>query len=129
MAEVSTFIALGWQPPANILDAFTEFRNGTNGLLSAWKWAARGIGILWPAWHGGLQKTPVAKAVHRADDMDRDGTAARPRPTGEADTLYLVKLLERLWPRIVLDDALLRGDYMRALAMSSGKYTARSTHL
>jgi hypothetical protein len=34
----------------------------------------------------------------------------------EADTLSLVQLLERMWPRIVLDDALLRGAYMRALA-------------
>jgi hypothetical protein len=30
-AEMSCFIALGWEPPANLVDLYAEFRNATNG--------------------------------------------------------------------------------------------------
>ena len=47
-AEVGCHLALGWPPPANVLDLYVEFRNQSNGLITPC-----GAGLLGAlAWYG-----------------------------------------------------------------------------
>jgi hypothetical protein len=116
VAEVSTFIALGWTPPVCILDLFTEFRNVTNGLK-----LEHGNGLLSALDCYGLPSMSAAeKEAGRHLVMGRTFYTEIERKRiieyCEADTASLVGLLDRMWADLDLEDALLRGEYMRALA-------------
>ncbi len=116
-AEFGVFLALGWPLPVNVVDLYVEFRNLSNGhrppnakndLLAALR-------------HFGL---PFCDAV---DKLEMRELAKRGGPfTGEEIRALLdychsdVRALEHLWLAIEagLDlSALIRGDYMKALAI------------
>jgi hypothetical protein len=116
IAEISTLLALGLPPPLNWLDLFTEFRVATNGFKPE-----HGNGLLSALeCHGLPSMSAGEKEANRRLVMDHTiythEQKVRIDAYCEKDTMSLVGLTERMWPGLDLDDALLRGDYMRALA-------------
>jgi DNA polymerase-1 len=115
-AELGCFRAYGWPKPANILDAFVEFRNRTNGLA-----LPAGAGLVGALTYFGLdtigaqEKDELRKLIlaggpwsesDRAEILDYCAT----------DVDALARLLPAMLPRIDLPRALLRGRYMAAAA-------------
>ena len=123
-AELGTFKALGWKPPTNILDLFTEFRDRTNftrrrgdkkPVLPA------GRGLVGALTYFGLDAIA-------AEEKDRLRLLVLRGPPWtesereeildycETDTIPMEKLLLAMLPHIDLPRALLRGRYMAAAA-------------
>ena len=102
-AEIGCFLALGWEPPARILDLFTEFRAETNGLSPP-----HGNGLLGALGYfglpmiGGDEKTSMRDLVltggPRADD---EQAAILDYCQGDVDALlrFLPAMAGWLWPR------------------------------
>ena len=115
-AELGCFHALGWQPPANVLDLFTEFRARTNGtdwlegrsLIAALQYFnVDGIGATEKQGMRELiLRGPPWTEQQRADILDYCAS----------DVYALERLLPRMLPEIDLPRALQRGRYMRAAA-------------
>ncbi len=115
-AELGCFHALGWQPPANVLDLFTEFRARTNGtdwlegrsLIAALQYFnVDGIGATEKQGMRELVlRGPPWTEQQRADILDYCAS----------DVYALERLLPRMLPEIDLPRALQRGRYMRAAA-------------
>jgi DNA polymerase-1 len=114
-AEVGCHLALGWPVPANLFDAFTEFRNHTNGLK-----LTSGSGLLGALVHFGIDAMDAAtKEAMRA--LAAKGSWTTEEKTAllaycEADVTSTVRLLERLLPHVECERALLRGKYMGVAA-------------
>lgn len=115
-AEISCFLALGWPVPERILDLFAEFRNMTNGVQ-----LPHGKTLLAAMAHFGLN---CIDAVEK-DEMRQLAIRGGPYTPDEelalldyckGDVDCLSQLLGRMWPRIDLPRALLRGRYMVAVA-------------
>jgi hypothetical protein len=115
-AELGCFHALGWQPPANVLDLFTEFRARTNGtdwlegrsLLSALQYFnVDGIGA--------IEKQGMRELILRGVPWSDEQRAAI-LDYCASDVYALERLLPRMLPDIDLPRALQRGRYMRAAA-------------
>ena len=115
-AEMDCFHVLGWAPPANVLDLFTEFRCLTNGLR-----LAHGSGLLGALMHYGL---PCIGGEQKDVMRDLILTGGPWSPAEqlaildycETDVVALANLLTAMqvdidWPR-----ALLRGRYMQAVS-------------
>jgi DNA polymerase I len=120
-AEIGCFLALGWDPPARILDLYAEFRNESNGLARP-----LGNGLLAAlAWHGigsitKDEKTDTRALILRGGPWD-DAERARIMGYCQSDVDVLGPLLERMLPGIRarrhgLGQALMRGRYMTAVA-------------
>jgi hypothetical protein len=129
-AELGCFLELGWHPPANVLDLYVAFRLETSG-----RPPKNGHGLLGALLHFGL---PGGVSQLRKDEM-RD-LAARGGPYTaaeradlmsycEMDVAALARLLPVMRPLIEsprvpqasvrarsFDHALLRGEYMKAVA-------------
>lgn len=115
-AEMTCFLALGWQLPDNLLDLFAEFRCRTNGRL-----VPAGNGLLGALTYFGLD----AMAAQEKEDMRQLVLSGGPWGAGqqqaildycESDVVALAKLLPAMadgidWPR-----AQVRGAYMQAVA-------------
>jgi DNA polymerase-1 len=115
-AEIGCFLALGWKPPARILDLFTEFRNLTNGRPTV-----GGAGLVGALMHFGLDTIGAVSKDEMRMLALRGGpwTAAEQSSLTsycEGDTLALERLLPVILPHIDLPRALLRGRYMAAAA-------------
>ncbi len=115
-AEVGCFLALGWTPPQNVLDLFTEFRTLTNGGT-----VPCGNGLLGALAYFGLPSIEAAEKDSMRQLAERGG----PWTPAERDALLdycasdvdsLARLLPAMEPRLDLERALLRGRYMRAVA-------------
>lgn len=115
-AEVGCHLALGWRPPTNVLDLYTEFRVKTNGLPTP-----SGAGLLGACVYHGLD----AMAAAEKDEMRHLALRGGPWTPEEARALLdycesdvncLARLLPKMVPRIDLPRALLRGRYMVAAA-------------
>jgi DNA polymerase-1 len=116
-ADIGSFLALGWPLPANVVDLYVEFLNLTNGLRSP---KAKN-GLFNALLHFGL---PFGDAVEKREMRE---LARRGAPFTPAEMRALVEYcqsdvfaLEVLWSAIEvrLDaSALIRGDYMKALAV------------
>jgi DNA polymerase-1 len=115
-AEFGCFHALGWRPPARVLDLFFEFRAATNGLP-----VPSGNGLLGalvyhglPAMEGAEKETMRALAIRGGPftDAERDALLAY----CAEDVAALARLLPAMLPRIDLPRALLRGRYAWAAA-------------
>jgi hypothetical protein len=115
-AELSCFLALGWQAPANVVDLFVEHRVATNGLELVYgnsligALALRGLANL-----DGARKDSMRDLVLRQDAWS-ESEAAAVLDYCAADVAAAVRLFDRMastvdWPR-----ALLRGRYMTAVA-------------
>ncbi|MCH9732728.1 MAG: DNA polymerase I [Actinomycetia bacterium] len=120
-AEISCFLELGWPAPTRILDPYGEFRNATNGTT-----LAAGRGLLGALSHHGISSiTSAQKNEERALVMDGGPWSAdeqkRILDYCQTDVDPIGALLERMLPGIQahpygLDQALLRGRYMAAVA-------------
>ena len=123
-AEMGSFKALGWKPPINILDLFTEFRDRTNftrrkgdkkTILPA------GRGLVGALTYFGLD------AIAAEEKERLRLLCLRGGPWSESerqeildycatDTIPMEQLLSAMLPNIDLPRALLRGRYMAAAA-------------
>src|SRR5258708_6409611 len=115
-AELGCHLAWGWPMPARILDLFTEFRCGTNGLS-----VPAGNGLIGALTAFGLD---TMGATEKKELQTAIGNGTWPgRYTPEeisgycmSDVDALARLLPVMAPRIDLPRALLRGRYMAAAA-------------
>ena len=121
-AEMSCFLQLGWQMPVNVLDLYTEFRSETNGLV-----LPHGRGLL------GALSYHALSSITKEEKQDMRDLVLAGGPWTEqqrhdivaycqGDVDCLGPLLERMLPRITacprgLDNALLRGEYMKTVAV------------
>jgi DNA polymerase-1 len=117
-AEVGCHLALGWQPPENILDLFVEFRNITNGL-----YVPHGSGLVGALKHFGLPSLELETKDAMRQRVMRGGPYSEADRKAiieycESDVVSLAKLLPIILLKIEhgLDRALIRGRYMRAAA-------------
>jgi hypothetical protein len=115
-AEWGCYLALGWPPPANVLDLFSELRCLTNG-----RRLPHGAGLLGALAHFGLDAMSVvekeelrALALRGGPYLDAERQALLDYAQADADAL--ARLLPRMLPRIDLPRALLRGRYTVAAA-------------
>jgi hypothetical protein len=115
-AEIGCFLALGWEPPPNVLDLFTEFRARTNG--TDW---LEGRGLLAALGYfnidgiGTIEKRGMRELILRSGPWsakERDDIL----DYCASDVYALERLLPRMMPDIDLPRALQRGRYMRAAA-------------
>src|SRR2546426_2562021 len=115
-AELGCYRVLGWRMPERILDLFTEFRCGTNGLA-----VPTGNGLIGALTAFGLD---TMGATEKKELQTAIGNGTWPgRYTPEEildycmnDVDALARLLPAMAPRIDLPRALLRGRYMAAAA-------------
>jgi hypothetical protein len=115
-AELGCHLALGWPMPARILDLFTEFRCGTNGLS-----VPAGNGLIGALTAFGLDTMGTTEKKELQTAIGSGTWPGRYTPEeildycmGDVDAL--ARLLPAMAPRIDLPRALLRGRYMAAAA-------------
>jgi DNA polymerase I len=115
-AELGCHLALGWPMPARILDLFTEFRCGTNGLT-----VPAGNGLICALTAFGLDTVGATEKKEMQEAIGNGTWPGRYTPEeildycmGDVDAL--ARLLPVMAPRIDLPRALLRGRYMAAAA-------------
>ena len=115
-AELDCFHVLGWAPPANVLDLFTEFRCLTNGLP-----LAHGSGLLGALLYFGLPSIAGEQKDTMRDLILSAGPWSQAEQTAildycESDVVALAHLLTTLQDQIDWPRALLRGRYMQAVS-------------
>lgn len=121
-AEMACFLQLGWPLPVRVLDLYTEFRVLTNGLS-----LPLGDGLLGAMSAFGLSAMAPAEKTHMRDRILAGGPWSQADKQGilaycADDVDALVRLLPAMEPNIAaptkrLGQALLRGRYMRAVAV------------
>jgi hypothetical protein len=115
-AELGVFKASGWQPPAYVLDLFTEFRARTNGLPTP-----NGASLLGALTYFGLdgigleEKRELQALVLSGGPWSEEQWADIIRYCW-TDVAALERLLPIMLPQIDLPRALLRGRFMKAAA-------------
>jgi hypothetical protein len=115
-AEIGCHLALGWEIPANIVDLYAEFRSLTNGFT-----IPCGAGILGALSYFGLGGIQALEKDSMRELAMRGGPFTAEERTAlldycETDVEALTRLLPKMWPRIDLPRALLRGRYMAVAA-------------
>jgi DNA polymerase family A len=115
-AEMDCFHVLGWGPPANILDLFTEFRCLTNRLR-----LAHGSGLLGALMHYGLSSIGSEQKDAMRDLILTGGPWSFAEQLSildycETDVVALADLLTAMQDQIDWPRALLRGRYMQAVS-------------
>jgi hypothetical protein len=115
-AELGCHLALGWPMPERILDLFTEFRCGTNGLT-----VLAGNGLIGALTAHGLDAMDATEKEGMRDLVLRGGPWSDEERAAileycMSDVDSLTRLLPAMAPRIDLPRALLRGRYMAAAA-------------
>jgi len=115
-AEMGCHLSLRWDLPANVLDLYCEFRNLTNGrptpcgdgLLGALTWfGLSGFEV--------VEKESMRKLALRGGPWSPEEKMAL-LAYSESDVAALAKLLPRMKPSLDMPRALLRGQYMKAVA-------------
>jgi DNA polymerase I len=115
-AELGCHLALGWPMPTRILDLFTEFRCGTNGLT-----VPAGNGLIGALTAFGLDTMGTTEKKEMQEAIGNGTWEGRYTPEEiltycMSDVDALARLLPVMAPRIDLPRALLRGRYMAAAA-------------
>ena len=115
-AEMDCFHVLGWAPPVNVLDLFTEFRCLTNGLRLAY-----GSGLLGALMHFGLPSIGGEQKDAMRDLILTGGPWSSAEELAildycETDVVALDNLLTAMQDQIDWPRALLRGRYMQAVS-------------
>lgn len=115
-AEVGCHLALGWPPPANIIDLCAEFRLMTNGLPTPC-----GKGLLGALIYFGIEHLDAAEKAEMQALAQRGGPWTDEERWAllnycESDVRALERLLPRMMPALDIERALLRGRYMAAAA-------------
>jgi DNA polymerase I - 3''-5'' exonuclease and polymerase domains len=116
-AEMNCFLSLGWPFPCYVLDLFVEFRNMTNGQKRK-----QGNGLLDTLFYFGLDGLEAVEKDEMRQLAIQGGPYTREEKNAlldycESDVRSLEKLLDRMISHIDLPRALLRGCYMKAVAM------------
>jgi DNA polymerase I-like protein with 3'-5' exonuclease and polymerase domains len=115
-AEFLCHLQLGWALPASVVDLFAEFRAVTNG-----RTLVSGAGLLGALAHYGLD----ALAAHEKESMRELALRGGPYSGSErralldycaSDVDALRRLLGPMEKNLDIDRALIRGDYMKAVA-------------
>jgi DNA polymerase I len=115
-AELRCHLALGWPMPARILDLFTEFRCGTNGLtIPAGNKLIGALTAFGLDTMGASEKKEIQEAIGNGTWIGRY-TQEEILDYCMGDVDALARLLSAMLPRIDLPRALLRGRYMVAAA-------------
>jgi DNA polymerase I len=119
-AELSCFLALGWEFPCNVLDAYVENVAVINGRTDIWPSKGR------PNLLAALELWDLPSRSKAYKDEMRDLILSTPDPTAEQrqaiqnynrdDVVDTVALLGALAPTIDLPRALFRGRYIAAVA-------------
>jgi DNA polymerase I len=115
-AELGCHLALGWPMPMRVLDLFTEFRCGTNGITTPagnkliGALTAFGLDTM-----GASEKKEMQEAIGNGTWVGRY-TQEEILDYCMGDVDALARLLPAMLPRIDLPRALLRGRYMAAAA-------------
>src|SRR3954447_17252368 len=114
-AELGCHLALGWPPPARVLDLYAEFRNVANGL-----YPPNGFGLLGAlVWFGldamdAAEKESMRELAIRGGPWTEEEREALLAYCG-SDVLALEKLLRAMLPELDLSRAVAcRGRYMAA---------------
>lgn len=115
-AEMGCHLALGWPLPANVLDLYAEFRNGTNGYPTPC-----GNGLLGALVAHGLDAMDATEKDEMRQLAIRGGPWTDDEKADllaycESDVNALARLLPRMLPTLDMPRALLRGQYMKAVA-------------
>jgi hypothetical protein len=115
-AELGCFRALSWPMPQRILDLFTEFRCGTNGLA-----VPAGNGLIGALTAFGLDTMGATEKKELQTAIGNGTWPGRHTPQEISDYCMsdvdaLARLLPVMAPRIDLPRSLLRGRYMAAAA-------------
>jgi len=116
-AELKCHLVLGWPLPANVVDFYAEFRCQTNG-----RKVFAGNSLLGALEYFGLNSMSVVDKKEMRDLALRGGPWSE-RERGELldycaeDTTALARLFPKLTANMNIQDALLRGAYMRALSV------------
>ena len=116
-AEMLCFKAMGWQPPANLLDLYVEFRRKYNGLF-----LKAGHGLNGALIQHGLCAVPDKKEMREL--AMREGSSHNYTNSErialidycQGDVTALVQLLPKMEKHIDFPRALLRGQYMIGVA-------------
>jgi len=115
-AEFSCHLARKWPLPTHILDLYTEFRNLTNGLpLPCGKGLIGALTYFGVDSIGALQKEAMRDLILSGGPWSNDDREAI-LDYCQSDVSALVLLLEKMAPKLNLKRALLRGQYMAAVA-------------
>ena len=115
-AELDCFHQLGWTPPVNVLDLFTEFRCLTNGLR-----LSHGSGLLGALLHFKLPSISGEQKDSMRDLVLTGGPWHELQQTEildycETDVVALAHLLSAMHEQIDWPRALVRGRYMKAVS-------------
>jgi DNA polymerase-1 len=115
-AELDCFHVLGWAPPVNVLDLFTEFRCLTNGLR-----LGHGSGLLGALMHYGLPSIGGEQKDVMRDLILTGGPWSSAEELAildycETDVVALDNLFTAMQGQIDWPRALLRGRYMQAVS-------------
>jgi DNA polymerase I len=114
-AEIGCFLELDWPLPTNILDLFTEFRCATNGLGAQSSLLAALAHYRIPAAINAGEKDKMRKLVLQQTEWSEQ----QKREISDycaSDVVSLAALYRRMGPMIAIEQALLRGRYMAAVA-------------
>lgn len=115
-AEFSCHLVLKWPLPVNILDLFTEFRNQTNGIpLPCGEGLIGALAYFGIDSIGALQKQTMRDLILSGGPWNTDEHEAILNYC-ESDVIALTLLLEKLNPKLKLERALLRGQFMGTAA-------------
>ena len=116
-AEIGCFLELGWALPVNVVDLYVEFRVATNGVPPA-----HGNGLLGALLHYGVaggmasdEKADMRELILSQGPWDEE-QRLKIVDYCESDVRSLAKLIPAMLPNIDLSRAILRGEYMCAVA-------------
>jgi len=127
-AEWKTFIALGWELPPNVLDLYFEHLRGINGVWRGGQYLRSvGTGLVDALAHFGEDSLSHEEKQDERDYIIQNGVIPPSGISADAhhhriidycwsDVLGTKKLLPHMFAYIDLDQALLRGDYSKAVA-------------
>jgi hypothetical protein len=115
-AEIGCFLSLGWALPKNVLDLFAEFRCLSNGSTPP-----HGSGLIGALLHFGIRSIDAEEKNYMRDLILSRGPWSREECKQildycESDVTALIKLLPVMMELIDHPRALLRGEYMVAVA-------------
>lgn len=116
-AEMGCHLALGWDTPVNVLDLYVEFRNLTNGLdlISGDRSLLGALGFFGLDAMEAVEKEAMRALALRGGEYTNSEKSALIAYC-ESDVDSLEKLLPKMLPQLNLQQALIRGRYMPAVA-------------
>ncbi len=127
-AEWKTFIALGWELPVNVLDLYFEYLNHINGIWRGNQSLRKiGTGLVDALAEFGEESLSHEEKSEEREYIIQWGIARPPGAAAEAHQRRILdycwtdvegtkKLLAKMLPGIDREQALLRGDYSKAVA-------------